>query len=76
MKIKSLTVKKLHQICSQNKYILLRERGGILVGVNCKVSPIGFKKFKGNINVPTNFVSYFPCSFHEYISNKIPFLTP
>jgi hypothetical protein len=76
MKIKSLTVKDLIKICSQNKYVLLRERGGSLVGVNCKVSPIGFKKFKGNINIETNFVSYLPCSLNEYISNKIPFIIP
>jgi hypothetical protein len=76
MKIKSLTVKKLHQICSQNKYVLLRERGGHLSAINCKISPLAFKKLNPKKNIETCFVSYLPCSLNEYISNKIPFITP
>jgi len=76
MKIKPLTVKDLMKICSENKYVLLRERDGHLSAINCKISPLAFRKFNPKKNIETCFVSYLPCSFHEYISNKIPFITP
>lgn len=71
--MKRLTFKQIDIICSKNKYIVLRTFDNYLIAVNCKVSEISKRKYKYNPNNKSQYISFYPCSFQEYISLKTPF---
>jgi len=74
-KISNITIEKIRQICAENKYIAVRYRDNVVVGINCKLA---FLKSKENIkNQYTPFYSWYAIDFQEYISTKVPyFKTP
>ena len=71
--MKNLTRKQLYQICQKNKYILVKFTPNIIVGINCKIGLIASKKYCIN-DTETNYSSWQPCNFMEYITHKTPFL--
>lgn len=72
MKVETLTVAQLTQICLNNKYIIVRDQWNDTAGINCGI--VNVIKMRGNPKNKTQWYSYKPCSFHEYISNKIKFI--
>lgn len=71
---KNLTYHQVYHILMKNRYVLLREENNLLIGVNCDI--INTKKFPkiiGNNNL-SNFVSYIPCGFMEYLNHKVRFV--
>ncbi len=74
--MRRLTMKQIDYICKNNKYIVLRYFDNETIAVNCRISEISKRKHKDklNLNKKTNFISYYPCSFQEYISLKTPFI--
>jgi len=73
--MKNITIKKLYEICQDNKYIALRFGDNYLMGVNCSVAKIlnPSKDIKEIGNKETQFYSFRPISFMEYIRIKRPF---
>ncbi len=63
---------QIRKACEKNKYLLLRLYSGYQMGINCKVIDFQIKKNHGNQE--TDYISYRPCGFMEYISNKHPFI--
>jgi hypothetical protein len=77
--VRTLTVNQLLKACEKHSFILAREyKTNIVHGINCGV--INLEKVEhSTLNrgcEETNYISFKPCDFHEYISNKIAFLTP
>jgi len=68
-----MKINQIYKACTKNKYIILRDNNNSLVGINCAIHKM--KRFKGIEvnNGKSNFQSYYPCSFQEYIRLKIPF---
>ena len=69
-----LTVKQLYKACLNNSYLLVRFPSGRQMGINTKIADLIFKKKNYKYNKKTDFVSYLPCSFNEYISKKHVFM--
>jgi hypothetical protein len=67
-----MTSAQLEIILSSNPFVMLRHYKGYTMAVNSKVSSIAKR---GRVDIETDFVSYRPCNFMEYISNKTPFIT-
>ena len=74
--MKRLRVYQIHNACQLYKYLILRYPNGDCIAINCKVAKTKkpLKRFNKKPNGKTNFVSFCPCSFMEYISLKTPFL--
>ena len=72
--MKNMTVKQIKKVCSEHKYILLRLESGALVGINCKIGKFAEKMHEYSDTHETKYVSYIPCSFHEYLNYKYPFI--
>jgi len=70
----NITVKRLKDICSKHKYIMVRFRSGHPMGINCGVAFMDRNKNYEPSN-KTAFISYNSINFMEYISIKHPFLT-
>jgi len=72
--MKNLTQRQMYFICKQYQYIIVRFSDGDIVGVNCKL--INIKRFENhkNSNQKTGIISFYPCSFMEYISKKSGFV--
>jgi hypothetical protein len=70
--MKSLTILQLKKAMKQYDFILLRYRDNSLCGVNCKMLKFLIKKPHSD-NSFTNYISFIPCNFNQYITNKIPF---
>lgn len=68
-----MKVEELKKACDDNKYIIVRTYGGQTHAFNCKAADIAMKKAAGP-KMETNYISFSPCSFQEYISKKIPFI--
>ena len=69
----NLTVDQLRQACANNRFIAARYSDNTVIGINC-----GIAKIKSTINKPnleTDFTSYYPIDFQEYISIKAPYFT-
>jgi len=73
--METLSKSQAYKIMKENDYVIFREYNGSTAAYNCKI--INFKRFKKyeNDNTKLIFISYNSCSFMEYISRKIPFLT-
>ena len=67
-----MTIQNVLNACLKNKYILLRFRDGTQFGVNTKIVNSAMKK-NPKMEKESQFISFVPCSFHQYISNKQPF---
>lgn len=72
--VKYLTVGQVKNICSKHEYILVKCIDNVPVGINCKVSKIALKKRDYKDHEKTSIISYMPCNFHEYISQKGKFI--
>ena len=71
--MKNLTVNQIKKACSLYPYIAIRFEGSNnLIGINSKVAFIS--KWKNKPNVETQFISYRPITFNEYINIKKPFV--
>lgn len=70
----NITAGKLYKACIENKFLILRySHDNSTIAVNCKIIMLKkFDKFKNN-TTQTQFISYQPCSFMEYISKKTRF---
>jgi len=71
--IQKLTVDQVKKAGAQNKFIAFRHSDGSVVGINTGI--MKFRQF--SVLLPTTrtkFVSYYPISFMEYITIKIPFV--
>jgi len=73
--MKNITRIELYNLCKVHKYLGLRESGGYLFAVNCRLVnlPTLADKVKSEPNAETGYISYIPISFNEYISIKPPF---
>lgn len=75
MKETCLTVAELQNACKNNRYILVRQYNGELVGMNCGLADFIFKvKPHLTDTSKTAAISYIPCDFMTYITYKTPFL--
>jgi hypothetical protein len=73
MKVKTLTLGKLRKVCQEHKYLIVREKGGFTMAVNTGIANLRASKQLPD-SAKSNYISYFPCDFQEYISNKVPFI--
>jgi len=75
--MKFMTRKQLYDVCIKHEYILVRDPISLKThAINCKVAKLGGLKEKV-IRCPdaeTNYSSFIPCNFMEYISNKTAFI--
>lgn len=70
-----MTVKELLNATQLHPYLLCRLWTGKLMGINSKVAKIAEKKGKcDKPNNETEFTSYIPCSFMEYLNYKHTFI--
>ncbi len=69
-----ITVKDLLTACEGQSYLMLEENSGYEFAINARVGQIVKKHGKANLGKPLNIRGFRPCSFHEYISNKHPFI--
>lgn len=70
-----MTVKQLRIVCETNKYILLRFKSGHVMGVNCGVSKIAWKRGTYHDHDNTVYVSYRSVGLMEYITHKHKFIS-
>lgn len=71
----NLTRIQLKNALDNNRYVLLRfSCDNSLIGVNSKSAKIKHAARFCIDNTETQFISYIPCSFMEYISYKVPFI--
>ena len=70
--MKNMTVAQVTKACKNNKYLLLRERSGYLMGVNGRVAPIIKKMKPVKDSDKTKFIGFIPCGILEYIEHKHP----
>lgn len=71
-----MTNAQLYKALSNNKYIVARNWVGLPLGINCKIAlklQVD-KKWETHPNFTSYIQSFYPCSFHEYISEKIGYL--
>ncbi len=69
----NLTVMQLKTACSENDYIAVRHSDGDVIGINCGLARIRLMINKPNL--VTQYVSFKPIGFMEYISIKNPFMS-
>jgi hypothetical protein len=67
-----MMVSQIQKACEENRFIVLRSRSGFTMGVNCRVKNL--KRFKDAIDLETDYISFYPVGFQEYISLKAPFI--
>lgn len=72
--MKNLTAQQLYDACRNHQFLILRyARDNSIIAVNCKIARLkNLDEFK-TMNSPTKFISYNPCGFMQYISNKVPY---
>jgi hypothetical protein len=70
--MKNMMVSQIKKACEENRFIVLRHASGFLMGVNCRVATL--KKLEDKVDLETDYMSFYPASFHEYISLKAPFI--
>jgi hypothetical protein len=71
-----MTNAQLYKAITNNKYIVVRNWIGIPVGINCGIA-LKLQKEKPWETLPnkaSQIQSYYPCSFQEYITEKIGYL--
>lgn len=67
-----LTIGQLERAMQANPYIVIRMASGFSHAANSGILKILSKKNYSKLQY-TSYVSWYPCSFHEYISKKVPF---
>jgi len=74
--MKRLTAQQLYDACRNHQFLLLRyAKDNSVIAVNCKIARFKmFDEFKTKDSA-TKFISYNPCGFMEYITNKVTFFT-
>lgn len=73
--ISNMTCAELLSATELHPYLLCRLWTGKLMGINSKIAKIAIKNGKmKDLKADTEFTSYIPVSFIEYISFKHPFL--
>jgi hypothetical protein len=70
--MKNMTVYEIMDALKENKFIALRHRSGYVMGVNSRV--LNLTKAKNALNLESNYISYYPIGFQEYISVKAAFI--
>lgn len=70
-----MTRKQLFSALKKHDFLLLRDLQGDRYGVNCKVGKMKRNEHYEHSDALTNFISYRPVNFNEYISTKMPFMT-
>ena len=73
--MEKLTVAQLANACKKNKYLAARYVDNDVIGINCGIANLSkikkdLKKRENNI---TNYVSFRPVTFMEYLSIKTKF---
>jgi hypothetical protein len=71
-----MTNAQLYKAMENNKYIVVTNRSGTNIGVNCKIAlklQID-KAWETNPNYTSFIQGFYPCSFQEYITKKIGYL--
>lgn len=68
-----MRVDQIRSAAKQHPYILLRTYAGRQFAINSCVVIMGKNKTHDASN-GTDIISFRPCTFHEYISKKIPFV--
>lgn len=69
--MKRMTFKQILSACNNHKYIIFRHGSGFTAAFNSKIAQFSIEKHKPNMESESKFISYQPCSFNQYISNKI-----
>lgn len=73
--MKNITRAHLYDVCQKNRFILLRYRSdNSQIAVNCRVALLKNLEWAKQDLTETKFISWKACSFHEYISKKVPFI--
>jgi hypothetical protein len=72
-KTKNFTCKEIIKILGKYKYLRFRSNYGFTLYINSRVMIRMYKLFYENRNHRTYYNSYEEVSFHEYITNKVPF---
>lgn len=70
-----MTVGMCRRACKEHRFLLFRDIYGGQFGVNSMVITATRANRKHHGNKKTEWVSFQPCNFHEYISKKMPFIT-
>jgi len=70
--MKTLTILQIKKAMSQYDFILFRHKNYSLCGVNSKLLKFLIKKHHSDSS-STNYISFIPCNFNEYITHKTPF---
>lgn len=69
----NLTTNQLVKACEENRFLLLRDNVGVY-GFNAAVAKLKRVAERRKADLETNYVSYRPCTFMEYLNYKIPFI--
>lgn len=67
-----LTMTEIRKACENNKFLQLRYNDNTVVGINCRI--MGLSKIKHKDTFITDFVSFYPINFNQYLSIKVPFI--
>ena len=70
--MKYMTVAQVTKACKNNKYLLLREGNGYLMGINGRVASIVKRMKPLKDTDETKFIGFIPCGLLEYIEHKHP----
>lgn len=68
-----MTVSQVRKAARQYRFLILRTDTNKVLGVNAK-SIFTKKNNEWHGNAKTDFVSFKPCSFNEYITKKVGFI--
>lgn len=73
--MKTMSTKDLLNACRNHNYIVVRHICGQVFAFNCRATDLSYKK-QGSppMDIPTNYLSFYPCDFNEYITKKLPFI--
>ena len=69
-----LTKAQLKAIFKKHEYVLLRDMQGEQFGINTKCMNLALRRSTLKDNDETQYLSFRPVSFIEYINYKIPFI--
>ena len=72
MKEVFLKAKVIKEACDKHKYLKLRMGDNKCIAINTKVCKIAISEGSYDPKATTRFIGYSECSFHEYLTYKIP----
>ena len=73
-KVYFMTVERLQEVATSNRYLILTRLDGFRLAVNSKVIGLALKKNSKAAKEQTQFTSFEQCSLMEYITRKRPFM--